>query len=93
VRQITREDHALRVRFDHAAGLQSKGGPPTSFEIAGSDGKFVPAEARIDGQTIVVSSPSATMPVKVRYGWSNSPNCNLFNGEGLPASPFEGESK
>ena len=93
VRQVTLEDHSLRVWFDHAAGLQSKGGPPTSFEIAGADGKFLAAEAHIDGQTIVVSSPSVTMPVKVRYGWANSPNCNLFNGEGLPASPFEAEAK
>jgi sialate O-acetylesterase len=93
VRQVTREDQSLRVWFDHAAGLQSKGGPPTSFEIAGADGKFVPAEARIDGQTIVVSNASVASPVAVRYGWANSPNCNLFNGEGLPASPFQGESK
>ncbi len=93
VRQVTREDHALRAWFDHAAGLQSKGGPPTSFEIAGSDGSFVPAEARLDGQTLIVSSPSVTAPMKVRYGWANSPNCNLFNGEGLPASPFQGEAK
>ncbi len=91
VRQVTREDHALRVWFDHAAGLQSKGGPPTSFEIAGADGKFVAAEARIDGQTMVVSSAAVTSPVKVRYGWANSPSCNVFNGEGLPASPFRAE--
>ena len=93
VRQVTRDDHSLRVWFDHAAGLQSKGGAPTSFEIAGADGKFVPADAHIDGRTIVVSSATVAVPVKVRYGWANSPNCNLFNGEGLPASPFLGESK
>jgi sialate O-acetylesterase len=93
VRQITREDHSLRVWFDHARGLQSKGGPPTSFEIAGADGKFVPAEAHVDGQSLMVSSPTVAMPVTVRYGWANSPNCNLFNGEGLPASPFEAEAK
>ena len=93
VRQVTREDHSLRVWFDHAAGLQSKGGAPTSFEIAGADGKFVPAEAHIDGQSVIVSSPSVAVPVKVRYGWANSPNCSLFNGEGLPASPFQGAAK
>jgi sialate O-acetylesterase len=93
VRQVTREDHSLRVWFDHAAGLQSKGGPPTSFEIAGADGKFVPADAHIDGQTMLVSSVSVAAPVKVRYGWANSPNCNLFNGEGLPASPFQQAAK
>jgi sialate O-acetylesterase len=60
----------------------------TGFEVAGSDGKFSPASARIDGETIIASSPSVSQPVYVRYGWANSPVCNLFNGEGLPASPF-----
>jgi len=51
----------------------------------------VPATATIDGSTIVVTSPSVAEPVLVRYGWANSPQCNLFNGEGLPASPFTSE--
>ena len=92
-RQVTPEDGALRVWFDHSSGLTARGGAVKGFEIAGRDRKFVPGEARIDGQTLMVSSPSVTAPVKVRYGWANSPNCNLFNGEGLPASPFEAEAK
>ena len=92
-RQVTREGSALRVWFDHAAGLQAKGGPPTSFEIAGADGKFVSAEAKVDSGTIVVTNASVVSPAAVRYGWANSPNCNVVNGAGLPASPFRGESR
>jgi sialate O-acetylesterase len=87
-RQATPEGAAIRVWFDHAKGLMAKGGEVTGLEVAAADGKFVPASATIDGATIVVTSPSVPAPVFVRYGWANSPQCNLFNGEGLPASPF-----
>ena len=60
----------------------------TGVEVAGADGKFFPATAKIDNDTVVASSPEVPEPVNVRYGWANSPRCNLFNGEGLPASPF-----
>jgi sialate O-acetylesterase len=79
---------AMRVWFDHAKGLNAKGGEVTGVEVAGKDGKFVPAKAVIEGETILASSPDVPLPVAVRYGWSSSPQCNLFNGEGLPASPF-----
>jgi sialate O-acetylesterase len=88
VRQATTEGTSIRVWFDHAKGLNARGGELTGFEAAGSDGKFVPATATIDGETVVVTSSSVAEPVSVRYGWANSPQCNLFNGEGLPASPF-----
>jgi sialate O-acetylesterase len=65
-----------------------KSGTLTGFEVAGADGKFVPATATIDGNTVVAASPAVADPVFVRYGWANSPECNLFNGVGLPASPF-----
>jgi len=87
-RQATPEGNALRAWFDHAKGLNFKKDVATGFEVAGSDGKFSPASARIDGTTVLVSSPDVAEPVLVRYGWENSPLCNLFNGEGLPASPF-----
>jgi len=88
-RQATPEGSAIRVWFDHhAKGLMSKGGELTGFEVAGADGKFQPATAKIDGNDVVASSPAVAEPVFVRYGWANSPECNLFNGEGLPASPF-----
>jgi len=90
VRQITREPNGLRIWFDHVgSGLTVKGSTLTSFEVAGVDRKFQLAEAHIDGGTIVVTSTAVTTPVSVRYGWANSPECNLFNKDGLPASPFE----
>ena len=87
-RQATPEGASIRVWFDHAKGLLAKGGEVTSIEVAGRDGKFLPATATIEGETIVASSPDVPEPVQVRYGWSNSPQCNLFNCEALPASPF-----
>lgn len=88
-RQLTREDHALRVWFDHANGLAAKGGPLVGFEVAGADGKYMSADAKIDGASIVVSNSSVAEPVSVRYGWAANPTCNLVNREGLPASPFQ----
>jgi sialate O-acetylesterase len=88
-RQATPEGNSIRVWFDHhAKGLAVKSGTLTGFEVAGADGKFVPATATIDGNTVVAASPAVADPVFVRYGWANSPECNLFNGVGLPASPF-----
>jgi sialate O-acetylesterase len=87
-RQATPDGAAIRVWFDHASGLVAKGGEVTGFEAAGKDGKWAAADAKIEGETIVVGSSTIAQPVAVRYGWSNSPLCNLFNREGLPASPF-----
>ena len=86
-RQATPEGNAIRVWFNHAKELTTKTGELTGFEVAGADGKFVAATARIDGVTLMVSSAEVAEPAFVRYGWANSPDCNLFNGEGLPASP------
>jgi len=88
-RQLTREGPALRVWFDHADGLTAKGGALVGFEIAGSDGKYVAADAKIEGSSVVMSSPSVAEPVSVRYAWAANPACNLYNREGLPASPFQ----
>ena len=83
------EGPAIRIRFDHIGkGLLVKGDQLTGFTIAGQDRKFVPADAKIDGETVVVSSPSVTSPAAVRYGWTDSPACSLFGIDGLPASPF-----
>ena len=60
--------------------------------IAGADQKFVWADAKIDGGTIVVSSPQVTHPAAVRYAWADNPEgCNLINKNGLPASPFRND--
>jgi sialate O-acetylesterase len=87
-RQATPEGTAIRAWFDHAKGMTAKGGDVTGFEVAGADGKFVTATAEIEGTTVVAKSPAVAEPLFVRYGWANSPQCNLFNGDELPASPF-----
>lgn len=87
-RQVTSEPGALRIWFEHSAGLAARGGAPRGFEIAGADGNFVPALARIEGDTVVVRSEAVAWPSHVRYGWDDNPQCNLYNGASLPASPF-----
>ena len=82
---------ALRVWFDHAQGLTAHGEPLDAFEVAGEDHHFVPAQARIDGETVVVSAAGVPHPVYVRYGWMGVVTNNLFNGAGLPASTFTSE--
>ena len=77
------------LSFTHTGtGLTSRGQPLKGFTIAGADKAFVPADAEIKGDTVVVSSPQVPSPSAVRYGWANVPDCNLYNVEGLPASPF-----
>ena len=83
---------ALRVWFDHAQGLTARGAPIDAFEIAGADHHFVPAQARIDGQTVLVSASAVPHPVYVRYGWMGVMPHNLYNAAGLPASTFTSET-
>ena len=79
----------VSLRFTHTGGgLVAKDGDLRGFTIAGADGKFVPAKAVIQGNNVIVSAEGVTEPKAVRYGWVNSPDVNLFNKEGLPASPF-----
>lgn len=83
------EDNKIRVRFKHATGLKLNDSKPGQhFTIAGEDMKFVPATATIDGETVVVTAAEVAKPVAVRFGWSDTAEPNLFNGAGLPASPF-----
>lgn len=83
------------LRFRSAGGgLVAKGGGKLEgFAIAGEDGKFAWADAAIAGETVVVSSPAVPKPAAARYGWANNPNCNLYNKEGLPASPFRTDTE
>jgi sialate O-acetylesterase len=79
----------LRVRFTHTAGaLAVRGKRLTGFEIAGEDQQFSPAEAKIEGNEVVLSSSRVSKPVAARYAWANDPVCNLYNKVGLPAPPF-----
>lgn len=63
-------------------------GREEGFAIADVDRKWVWAKARIAGAQLIVSSPEVKSPQAVRYAWADNPDCNLFNGAGLPASPF-----
>jgi sialate O-acetylesterase len=83
------EGNSIRITFTHAKGLNAKGGTLKRFAISGSDKKFVWAEAKIEGETVVVSSPHVSQPVAVRYAWQDNPEgCNLYNAASLPAAPF-----
>ena len=83
------EGGKIRIRFSHADGLKaSNGAALTHFTIAGEDQKFVPAEAKVDGDSIVVSCTEVAKPVAVRFAWRDDAEPNLVNGAGLPASPF-----
>ncbi len=77
------------LSFRHlGGGLEAKGGELKGFTIAGVDGKFVKAQAKIDGDHVIVSSPEVSEPAAVRYAWAHYPDVNLYNRAGLPASPF-----
>ncbi len=70
------------------SGLAAKDGPLTGFTMAGEDKKFHAATAAIEGATVVVTCDKVAKPVAVRYGWAAYPVVNLWNRDGLPASPF-----
>ena len=83
------EKDKIRISFDHVpTTLVAKGGAPTDFYIAGADGAFVPATAKIEGKTVVVSSKQVKEPVHVRFGFTNTAMPNLFSAEGLPVNLF-----
>ena len=77
------------ISFDYADGLKTKDGqPPSCFEIAGKDGKFISAKAEISDDKIIVYSEKIKKPTAARYAWSDTAQPNLCNAAGLPASPF-----
>ena len=89
-RKMQVEGNQIRLSFDHVgSGLMAKDGDKLSgFAIAGADKTFAWADAVIDGDTVLVSSPQVPNPTTVRYDWANNPIGNLYNKEGLPAVPF-----
>jgi len=88
-RQGVPDGNKMRVWFDHSnSGIVVRGDQLHGFEVAGTDGKFAPATAKIDGDSILAWSDAVPSPVYVRYGWAANPQCNLYNRDGLPASPF-----
>lgn len=86
---MTIDGNKIVLSFDNVgSGLVARDGPLTDFTICGEDRQFVPAKAEIKAGTVIVSSDAVEKPIAVRYGWRNCPECNLFNKNGLPASPF-----
>ncbi|MBT4865734.1 MAG: sialate O-acetylesterase [Planctomycetaceae bacterium] len=83
------EANKIRIEFSHAAGLASRDDKALSeFTIAAADGKFVPAKATIDGNTVLVEAEGIAAPKHVRFGWHKTCDPNLVNKAGLPAAPF-----
>ena len=80
---------ALRLNFTNTEGrLVVKGDKPGEFAVAGEDHHWFWAEARIEGDAVIVASPHVPKPVAARYAWQSNPKATLFNGAGLPATPF-----
>ncbi len=80
----------VRLQFDHVGGglVAGENALLSGFTIAGADKQFYSAEAKIEGDEIIVSNSNVSSPVSVRYAWADNPHCNLYNKAGLPASPF-----
>ncbi len=88
-RSMRRRGDEVLIRFEHTGGgLEVKGGELQGFEVAGADHIYHPAEARIEGNKVVLSNPKVPKPVAARYGWSDIPKLSLYNSAGLPAAPF-----
>ena len=86
---LRRDDDGLRVSFTHAEGLTSRNnGRIRGFAVAGTNRKWQWADASIDGDSVVLSSPKVPNPVAVRYAWAINPRANLINSDELPALPF-----
>ena len=93
-KSMTVSGSSIVLKFDHTgAGLTTPNGEELKgFAIAGEDKKFVWATAKIVGNTVVVTCPAVAKPTAVRYAWAHNPIANLYNKEGLPASPFRTDS-
>lgn len=89
VREVTTDGQGARVWFDHAEGGLRSRGPVLGFELAGGDGRFVPASATVHGDSVLVQAKGVSHTQRVRYAWANVTDANLTNGDGLPASTFE----
>ncbi len=90
VKSARQSGNSIVVGFRNAEGLHTRGeAAPGQFEVAGETGEFVPVEGRIAGDQVILSWPGPGDAKAVRYAWAGNPVANLYNGEMLPASPFE----
>lgn len=89
-RSMQIDNDRIILSFDHAdSGLVCPDAALQGFRIAGANRRYFEADARIDGPTVVLSSPNVPMPAAASYGWANHMKVNLYNGAGLPAMPFK----
>jgi sialate O-acetylesterase len=88
VKTVTREGSSLIVQFDHAVGLKANGAL-NEFEVAGADGVFKSAEARIEGDKVVLTGEGSATATQVRYAWKDATSAALVNAAGIPASTFQ----
>ncbi|KYG26607.1 sialate O-acetylesterase [Alkalihalobacillus trypoxylicola] len=93
LKKVNKVDSQIILDFDHAhGGLLCKGKSLQAFTICGEDLHYLPAKAEIRGNSVIVFHEQISQPMYVRYGWSDNPStANLYNKEGLPASPFTTE--
>ena len=90
IASMKREGEKIRLTFTHVGGgLVARGDTLKGFAVAGEDRKFVWAQAKIEGNTVVVWAEGVAKPAMVQYAWADNPECALFNKEGLPAPPFQ----
>ena len=90
VKSLTSKNGSLVIEFDNVAnGLVAKDGVLKGFAVAGENGFYDWAEARIDGDSVIVTSSTVPSPVSIRYAWDDDPELSLYNTAGLPASPFQ----
>lgn len=89
-KSMEKKDKTIVLTFDHVEGgwRPFDVAVPRGFTIAGADKKFYKADAKVDGNRVVVSSKDVAEPVSVRYAWADNPVCNMFSGAGLPLTPF-----
>ncbi len=93
-KDVMREGNSLVVTFDYGNGLRTSDGKvPSCFELAEEDGMFYPAEAKIEGDKVILIAKELQRPRYVRYAWQPFTRANLQNGDGLPASTFRAEVK
>jgi sialate O-acetylesterase len=89
IKSVERVPGAIKIHFDHTdGGLVAKGGVPKEFSLAGADHQWHWADAKIDGDAVIISSPDVSDPQDARYAWQSNPDATLYNGAGLPAEPF-----
>ena len=86
--EVTHNGDSLRIRFANSDGLELRGDPAKAFTVAGADRKFIPAQARVEGDTVVLSANGIAKPVAARLDWTNNPTAFLVNKSGIPAAPF-----